>query len=103
AVPDQRADAVGVVHFKLVETDTAAPDIDLVQQGVGKGHELPVDRAAARCQVRAPAPVRQVALVVPGAVAGVTTEQVEIQHDQVQQGRHGAAAQQAHHADGELH
>src|SRR5690606_27490797 len=85
AGPNLRADAVGVVHFELTQVDAPVPDIDLVQQGVGEGHELPIDRARAGRQLATSAPVGQVTLVGPDAFASAAPEQIEIQHDQVQQ------------------
>ena len=74
----------GVVDFDLFDAQLAVPHVELVEQGVGEGHELPEHTCVAGPQRSAPAPVGQALLVFPGTPACRAAEQEEVQHDAVQ-------------------
>ncbi|MNZ98491.1 hypothetical protein D3C78_1177740 [compost metagenome] len=73
-----------VDDFDLVDAQLAVPDVELVQQGVGKGHELPEHPPAGRAQLGTCAPVGQALLILPGGLASAAAENEEVQDDAVQ-------------------
>ena len=87
----------------LFQAELTVPHIELVEQGVGEAHKMAQHRQAAGLQFGAAAPVGQIALVLADAAPRLGAEQVEIQHDQVQQRADQPAAEQARQPGGELH
>src|SRR5450830_1861278 len=92
-----------VVDFDLLDAQLAVPHVELVQQRIGKRHELAEDFALGRAQFIAAAPLRQALLVLPGALARGAAEQEEVQHDAVQQRAQQPAPEQLGSDSGEFH
>src|SRR3546814_12464247 len=85
AVAQMIAQQCRIDDFDLFQAQLAVPDVELVQQGVGKRHELPEHPPMAWTQLGAAAPVGQALLVLPGCLSGASAENEEVQDDAVQQ------------------
>ncbi len=97
------AQASGIVQLHLLQSQLAAPHVESVQQTVGESHELAKHVAQSRLQFGAVAPARQIVLILPNVAPRLSAEHEEIQHDQIQHGRHRAASEMTHGERSELH
>ena len=93
----------GVNDFDVFDLETAIPYIELVEQGVGKRHELPEYPPASRAQLALLAPVGQALLVLPDAASCAAAEHKEVQHNGVKHRAEHTSAQQPDAQGGELH
>src|SRR5450830_2112833 len=92
-----------VDDLELLKAQLAVPYVELVQQRVGKGHELAEDLHAGWPQGALSAPVGQALLVVPGTLPGAAAEQEKVQDDTVQHRAEHSTAEDLDAEGGEFH
>ncbi|MNF85224.1 hypothetical protein D3C84_676120 [compost metagenome] len=93
----------GVDDLDLLQAQLAVPYVELVQQGIGEGHELAEHPRVAGAQAGLPAPVGQALLVLPDTLPGTAAKHEEVQDDAIQHRAEQAPTEQLDAQGGQLH